>query len=62
MQTRETADSFLQLIIEVLADKGRAAVVLPDGTLFGEGKNQNQEAVDRRVQPAHHRAIAKRGV
>lgn len=37
MQTRETADLFLQLIIEVLADKGRAAVVLPDGTLFGEG-------------------------
>lgn len=38
LQTRETADLFLQLIIEVLAaDKGRAAVVLPDGTLFGEG-------------------------
>lgn len=37
MQTRETADLFLQLIIEILADKGRAAVVLPDGTLFGEG-------------------------
>jgi type I restriction enzyme M protein len=43
MQTRETADLFLQLIIEVLAppkngqDGGRAAVVLPDGTLFGEG-------------------------
>ncbi len=37
MQTRETADLFLQLIIEVLTDKGRAAVVLPDGTLFGEG-------------------------
>ena len=36
-QTRETADLFLQLIIEVLAEKGRAAVVLPDGTLFGEG-------------------------
>lgn len=36
-QTRETADLFLQLIIEVLNDKGRAAVVLPDGTLFGEG-------------------------
>lgn len=42
-RTRETADLFLQLIIEVLAspttDKngGRAAVVLPDGTLFGEG-------------------------
>ncbi|EAO8387674.1 N-6 DNA methylase [Salmonella enterica subsp. enterica serovar Thompson] len=37
MQTRETADLFLQLIIEVLAKNGRAAVVLPDGTLFGEG-------------------------
>jgi len=37
MQTRETADLFLQLIIEVLNNKGRAAVVLPDGTLFGEG-------------------------
>jgi type I restriction enzyme M protein len=36
-QTRETADLFLQLIIEVLAKNGRAAVVLPDGTLFGEG-------------------------
>ncbi|RTE66683.1 SAM-dependent DNA methyltransferase [Amphritea opalescens] len=42
LQTRETADLFLQLIIEVLAggengQGGRAAVVLPDGTLFGEG-------------------------
>jgi len=43
MQTRETADLFLQLIIEVLKEPsagkngGRAAVVLPDGTLFGEG-------------------------
>jgi len=36
-RTKETADLFLQLIIEVLKDKGRAAVVLPDGTLFGEG-------------------------
>jgi len=36
-QTRETADLFLQLIVEVLKDGGRAAVVLPDGTLFGEG-------------------------
>lgn len=36
-QTRETADLFLQLIVEVLKVGGRAAVVLPDGTLFGEG-------------------------
>ncbi len=35
--TRETADLFLLLIIEVLKEGGRAAVVLPDGTLFGEG-------------------------
>ena len=37
LRTRETADLFLQLIIEILKDGGRAAVVLPDGTLFGEG-------------------------
>lgn len=36
-QTRETADLFLLLIIELLKSGGRAAVVLPDGTLFGEG-------------------------
>jgi len=36
-RTRETADLFLVLIIEMLKEGGRAAVVLPDGTLFGEG-------------------------
>jgi type I restriction enzyme M protein len=36
-QTRETADLFLALIIRLLRPTGRAAVVLPDGTLFGEG-------------------------
>jgi type I restriction enzyme M protein len=36
-KTRETADLFLVLIIELLKNGGRAAVVLPDGTLFGEG-------------------------
>lgn len=36
-RTRETADLFLVLIIELLKPGGRAAVVLPDGTLFGEG-------------------------
>jgi type I restriction enzyme M protein len=36
-QTRETADLFLALIIRILKPEGRAAVVLPDGTLFGEG-------------------------
>jgi type I restriction enzyme M protein len=36
-RTRETADLFLVLIIQLLEDQGRAAIVLPDGTLFGEG-------------------------
>jgi type I restriction enzyme M protein len=36
-RTRETADLFLVLIMELLKDGGQAAVVLPDGTLFGEG-------------------------
>lgn len=36
-RTKETADLFLALIIKMLKDKGRCAVVLPDGTLFGEG-------------------------
>jgi len=36
-QTRETADLFLALIVRILKSGGRAAVVLPDGTLFGEG-------------------------
>lgn len=36
-RTRETADLFLVLLMHLLKDGGRAAVVLPDGTLFGEG-------------------------
>jgi type I restriction enzyme M protein len=37
LRTRETADLFVALIIKLLKDGGRAAVVLPDGFLFGEG-------------------------
>ena len=36
-QTRETADLFMVLIIQLLKAHGRAAVVLPDGFMFGEG-------------------------
>jgi type I restriction enzyme M protein len=36
-RTKETADLFLVLILTLLKDGGRAAVVLPDGFLFGEG-------------------------
>ncbi len=36
-RTKETADLFLVLIMHLLKKGGRGAVVLPDGTLFGEG-------------------------
>lgn len=36
-RTRETADLFMTLFVHLLRDGGRAAVVLPDGFLFGEG-------------------------
>ena len=35
-QTRETADLFLALIVRLLKPGGQAAVVLPDGSPFGE--------------------------
>lgn len=38
LRTRETADMFMTLIIKkLLKENGRAAVVLPDGFLFGDG-------------------------
>jgi len=36
-RTRETADLFMALIVKLLKNNGRAAVLLPDGFLFGEG-------------------------
>ena len=36
-RTRETADLFLIYIMKMLKPQGRAGVVLPDGSLFGEG-------------------------
>ncbi len=45
-RTRETADLFLALIIRLLKPGGRSAVVLPDGSLFGEGvKTRLKEAL-----------------
>jgi type I restriction enzyme M protein len=35
-RTKETADLFLALFIRLLKPGGRAAIVLPDGSLFGE--------------------------
>lgn len=36
-QVKETADLFLVLLIHLLKVGGKAAIVLPDGSLFGEG-------------------------
>lgn len=36
-RTRETADLFLVFIMHLLKEGGRAGMVLPDGSLFGEG-------------------------
>lgn len=36
-QTKETADLFLVLFIELLKEEGRAGIVLPDGSLTGDG-------------------------
>ncbi|MCP5523727.1 MAG: SAM-dependent DNA methyltransferase [Verrucomicrobiales bacterium] len=45
-RTRETADLFLVLLMKLLKPGGRAGVVLPDGTLFGEGvKTRIKEAL-----------------
>ncbi len=45
-RTRETADLFLVLLMTLLKPGGRAGLVLPDGTLFGEGvKTRIKEAL-----------------
>ena len=36
-RTRETADLFLVLFMHLLKPNGRCGIVLPDGSLFGEG-------------------------
>jgi len=37
LRSSETADLFLVLIMNILKDGGRCGIVLPDGSLFGEG-------------------------
>ena len=37
VRTKETADLFLVLIMKLLKEGGKCAMVLPDGALFGEG-------------------------
>lgn len=42
VRTKETADLFLVLIKRILKPGGRAAVILPDGSLFGDGAVKRQ--------------------
>jgi type I restriction enzyme M protein len=44
-RTRETADLFLALIIRLLKPGGRAAVVLPEGSLTGEGVKMHSASI-----------------
>lgn len=48
-RTKETADLFLTLIIKILKKNGRAAIVLPDSSLSGEGvkKNVREELLEK---------------
>jgi type I restriction enzyme M protein len=39
-RTKESADLFLILFIQLLKDGGRAGIVLPDGSLIGDGVKQ----------------------
>ena len=39
-RTKESADLFLVLMMDLLKDRGRAGIVLPDGSLTGEGVKQ----------------------
>jgi type I restriction enzyme M protein len=46
LRTRETADMFMALIVKkLLKENGRAAVVLPDGFLFGDGTKATLKAL-----------------
>ena len=60
LASSETADLFMAVIMYRLKKGGRAAVILPDGFLFGTDNakvNLKKEAAVR-VQPAHHRPAA----
>lgn len=46
VRTRETADMFMALIVKkLLKEEGRAAVVLPDGFMFGDGIKGNLKEI-----------------
>ncbi len=59
LRSSETADLFLALILYRLKRNGRAAVIIPDGFLFGQDAAKfESSAPRRRIQSAHRRAHA----
>ena len=60
MRSSETADLFMVLIMYRLKRKGRAAVIVPDGFLFGADntKDRHQDQAAQRFQLAHHYPFA----
>lgn len=60
----ETADLFMSVIMYRLKKNGRAAVILPDGFLFGtdNAKVNLKKETAVRVQPAHHHPAARQRV
>ena len=58
-RTKESADLFLILMIHLLKQGGRAGIVLPDGSLTGDGVKQRvRQKLIRRLQPTHHYTFA----
>ena len=63
LRTRETADMFMALIVKkLLKENGRAAVVLPDGFLFGTGIKDTLKKVLLRDCNLHTIVRLPRGV
>ena len=59
-RTTESADLFLMLMVRYLKDGGRAGIVLPDGSLTGDGVKQRiRQHLLGKLQSAHHCAVAK---
>ena len=61
-QTSETPPLFRRLITRRLTRVGRATVVVPSGTLFGDGIYAHRGGSAHRVRPAHRRSPVERRV
>ena len=40
LQSKDTADLFVILLMQILKDKGRAGIILPDGFLYASGSKE----------------------